>query len=159
MTRQNNHATVDELEMLRAGLLDDEPARQARVLDHIAGCPDCEQRFAVWDRVVRQLDDGTRENTSLSRELRMRRQAVLAGQDRADHGRWRLPRVFVVAAAVIALGLGLGLFTTLQSITPISIPGFSRSNVKNISDFYAEIDFYVWLADQELTPSSKEHKT
>lgn len=125
-----HHPATSDLDAWRADLLD-APAAQ-NVADHVAACPACAQAASVTDALMRVAT----ASPELERQLRVRRRTALATPAR----RGALSPKWAVAASMSALALGLALYLGggEQTRTP-SVEG----------DVYADVDFYLWLAERD----------
>jgi anti-sigma factor RsiW len=161
MNDRQQHPTDDELDMLRAGLLDDEPARHARVVAHAEGCAICRTRLGLWQRVAAELDQSTETDAALSAALAERRQAAIAAAQPAQpHRGWNRALVATAASVAISIGLGLGMWYRTQIQTAsIPAPMVSQAGDEDAADLYSNIDFYVWLGNQDAKPSQKGNET
>ncbi len=151
MTNQplsNSHPDDRALDRLRAGLLDDTTELRA----HVEACTVCRQRLAVWDRLARALPAGISPDGTLAAQLRVRRQAALAGLATVHApgaGRWA-PRYLAMAAAVAAVAIGVGVFMALDRGGSDTAPNALSVQVDRPPDIYADIDFYLWLTKEGL---------
>lgn len=151
MTNQplsHSHPDDATLDRLRAGLLDDATELRA----HVEACAVCRQRLAVWDRLARALPAGGSPAGALADQLRVRRQAALAGQTagRATDGRRWAPQYLAMAAAVTAVAIGAGVFLALDREGSDTAPDTLSAQAERPTDIYADIDFYLWLTQEGL---------
>ncbi len=152
MTNQplsHSHPDDATLDRLRAGLLDD----NADVHAHVETCAVCRQRLAVWDRLARALPAGSLPAGTLTDQLRVRRQAALAGLPAAGRAtgerRWA-PQYLAMAAAVTAVAIGVGAFLALDRDGSDASPDTLSAQAERPTDIYADIDFYLWLTKEGL---------
>lgn len=156
---RNQHPDSDELDQLRAGLLNDEPARRQALLDHLSGCGNCRDSHGVADRVCASLDEQL-ESPAVAGALRARRRSALAGQGTAIPG--RVPRLALIGAT-LSLLLGIGIFFALEGDAPTyrdaqwgpadhapdpAAASPQLASQEAIPDVYSDLDFYLWLAHE-----------
>ncbi|WP_096461342.1 hypothetical protein [Sulfurifustis variabilis] len=140
------HPADDELDRLRAGLIETSSAGYEGLRAHVQACARCQARGRVWARVGESLDAGAHE-AGLGLRLRSRRERALRGE--ASRAPARRAAVAVFASFVVAtLAIGLGMWTYLEPE-----PGdsqFASAPARDAdSDLYADIDFYLWLLKRE----------
>jgi anti-sigma factor RsiW len=132
------HPTIERLDRWRAGLLD--PDTGADVARHVAGCSDCRRQAEVWRTAASRRE----MHAGLAGRLRARRREVIEGRARPSRT-IAAPRLLVGVAAALTLAVGVGVFTQIQGPTQMN-GGVEAAGSPNL---YAELDFYVWLADQQ----------
>ena len=150
------HPQAADLDRLRAGLYDRDNATRDALLQHLQACDTCRARIADWDGLRNAAD--TARDPRLSRELRTRRQAALAGQasGRATpEQHW--PRYAV--AATLAITIGIGVFFRFEAPLPGAQPELSVAQSDKVPDVYTDIDFYLWLAKQPAHNDSEENRS
>ena len=145
MSRDNLHPQTELLDQLRAGLLDDAPARKAELEAHLQECPRCRRQYD-WEAT---LQAGKLAIPHPARRLEQARQQAL----RAASVR-HLPRLvpFAVAAAVALIAVLL--------IKPALDPEpeqarLADSSAGEVPELYEELDFYLWLADHKGDKDSR----
>ena len=127
-----NHPATTELDAWRAGLVG---ASEAEALTaHIAACAACAKAANVADVMQRLAKN---PSTELERQLRVRRRAALAATPRRTP---MLAPKWALAASVSAMALGLALYFSA---------GDHRSGPSLEGDVYADVDFYLWLAERD----------
>ncbi len=136
------HPDTEQLDRLRAGLLDDRPEEKAAIEQHLAGCDHCRIHTGIWQQLDPnalgpQVDTG-RIGSALQTA---RRQALAGGGSANERRRSLLP---YAAAATLVLAVTVGLWTTR--------PGIDTTNMVaetlTVPDIYEDLDFYLWLANQ-----------
>lgn len=131
-TQTQDHPLTADLDAWRAGLLD--TAAAGNVAAHVAACLHCAQAANVSDRLHRLAKTASPE---IERQLRVRRRSALATRPRRAAifaPKWAL------AASVSAMALGLALYLGSGDKTnPPALEG----------DVYADVDFYLWLAQRD----------
>lgn len=144
------HPGLEELDRLRAGLLDATPAARAAVLAHLEDCRECRARAALWPRMAAMLDEAAMDRAT-ARDLSARRSRALQGIG-AQRPR-RAPIALALAAGVAALGIGIGTLFLAPSQNPDSPVAASET-----ADLYVDLDFYLWLlhnrANENASPNS-----
>lgn len=125
-----HHPTTSDLDAWRAGLLDATAAQS--VATHVAACADCARAARVADALHRVAS----ASPELERQLRVRRRTALAAPAR----RSALSPKWAVAASMSALALGLALY----------LGSGDKANAPSLDgDVYADVDFYLWLAERD----------
>ena len=152
--RHPDHPEVAQLDRLRAGLLDNNPAAKSRLLDHMRDCVHCRHAVAAIDAVV--MSEHGQPDARLAQQLRMRRQAALAGK--AATSRATPPARYFLAPAwalamILAVVMGAGVFLGLEPGST-STPQELAQAPGDVPDVYADIDFYLWLSNHPATENS-----
>lgn len=125
------HPTPSDLDAWRAGLLEATAAHN--VATHVAACAACAEAARVTQALQRVAKTASPE---LERQLRVRRRAALATPTR----RGALSPKWAVAASMSALALGLALY----------LGNGEQANAPSVEpDVYADVDFYLWLAERD----------
>ncbi|MDX1698317.1 MAG: zf-HC2 domain-containing protein, partial [Thiohalobacterales bacterium] len=103
---KQQHPDTEQLDRLRAGLLDDRPEERAALEQHLAGCDSCRAQAGIWKQLNPgalgpQLDTGAIDNALQA----ARRQAL------ADNRAGQRPRSLVpyATAALLVLAVTVGL--------------------------------------------------
>ena len=137
----SDHPSDTELDGLRAGLYDDRMSQREALRAHIAECPACEARVAIWGEAHEVLGV---ERPRVRNQLRARRLAALTGDGVSHHTapRWHLPMALAAGVAAVALALGVVLHTPDNS-------GEVRLAETEVPDLYSDIDFYLWLLHKQ----------
>jgi hypothetical protein len=136
------HPGSAELDRLRAGLLDGDPARRAELEQHLRVCRMCREQVGLWSKVAETLDRGASESGVMSR--------VDARRHRALHGfsrpvRRLTPVALALAATLAAVAIGLGVYISHERTNP-DVTAVANGEQ---GDLYADIDFYLWLMEQK----------
>ncbi|NOZ09870.1 MAG: DUF3379 domain-containing protein [Gammaproteobacteria bacterium] len=129
------HLSDEQLDQRRAGLLNT-PQMEA----HLNQCPSCQKRAGAWDRIAAHLNDRTADE--MVERLRAHRRSILSNTNRTR--RRVIPHM--ATAALIAMVVGVGLYTQLQPLSPL--PDGANNMTAN-TELFTEIDFYVWMGQQE----------
>jgi len=146
--RKQTHPDTEQLDRLRAGLLDAEPERKNALESHVAACADCQSRLGNWHQLgalTLEIQPGLKPDL-----MHARRQALAAAP---KHHLRRFAPLATAAALLIALSAGLW---TLQYGTPTVQHMTARTSV-DVPDIYEDIDFYLWLATQKEQGATDEH--
>lgn len=145
MSRDNFHPDTELLDQLRAGLLDDDPARKHELERHLADCPRCRQRhsWAEW------LAPGARVVSEPTERLDAARRHAIRSAGRAAVRRF-IPFAVAAAAALVAVLL----------VKPVLEPESSDTRVashdtREVPEVYEDLDFYLWLADHKGEKDSR----
>jgi hypothetical protein len=136
------HPEPDQLDRLRAGLLDGQPEIKAALEAHVATCATCQER-CNWqllqpDAIVPDFD-----TAALQQSLRnARRQALQADSQRRRHD-----FIPYATAALLLVAVSIGIWTLLPD------NGGQQQMVaqdsRMIPDIYEDLEFYLWLANQK----------
>lgn len=140
----NNHPDSEQLDMLRAGLLDDTPGRKALLEQHLAGCRTCRVRAAPWQKLAAGLGDRL-EPAGIQEELRRARQSALSSTTGSRPGRRALIPYAAAAALLIAVIVGILGLPTGTGHAPNKVAQTAQA----VPDTYEDLDFYLWLANQD----------
>lgn len=145
------HPTVNDLDRLCAGLLDDSPAEKTALTAHLETCASCRARAARLREIVTEASE---LQPWIEQALRARRAQALAGRPSgAPRG---LGKQYVwgpaIAAALVLVVAGLNfqaLFAPPGGMTsaPEVVAGAEPAN--NAPDVYTDLDFYIWLSSQD----------
>ncbi len=156
--------SADQLDRLRAGLLDDDPALKSKVEMSLAADGRAIARAALWKRVNEELDRGLERFPTLANQLRLRRREVLAGKRRSHAA---LPLVAGGAAAMLTLAVAISTFQGSpqpeQAAAPVepAVATAAAYQVQTVADdrldLATNLDFYVWLANQREAAQA-EHR-
>ncbi len=147
------HPTVNDLDRLRAGLLDDSPAEKTALTAHLESCASCRSRAVRLREIVTEASELPYEPW-IEQALRARRVLALSG--RSSSAPRGLGKQYVwgpaVAAALVLVVAGLNLQTLLappagSSSAPQAVAQAEPAN--NAPDVYDDLDFYIWLSSQD----------
>jgi anti-sigma factor RsiW len=140
------HPDTEQLDRLRAGLLDDSPREKAELEAHIARCDSCRARSAGWDQLGPGALGPGIAGDALARDLRAARQRALVdgpGQrQRHVYAPW-------ATAALLLIAVMVGVWTGQSWLQPQ--PQMTAEATHEVPDIYEDLDFYLWLADQKET--------
>lgn len=146
------HPAVNDLDRLRAGLLDDSPTEKSALTAHLETCASCRARAAGLRELVAAASQ--RQDPWIEQALRARRAQALQG--RSSSAPRGLGKQYVwgpaVAAALVLAVVGLNyqaLFAPPVGISsaPQVVAGAETAN--NAPDVYDDLDFYIWLSSQD----------
>ena len=150
MSRQPKHPTLEQLDQLRAGLLDDRPQERDRLRVHLEACPSCQARHEPWQHLSKHLQQRTEPSTSARYQLQLARYRAV-GRGVNFWPRWASPLTLAVAASLL-VAVTLSLTLELGETQPPR--GWSQSKLADDPDLYANVDFYLWLASHNGAPVS-----
>jgi len=137
MTNFRDHPSLETLDLWHAGLLD--AGAEEELVRHVEACARCRDHRTLWSAAA----PASELHPGVAGQLRARRRAVLEGRGR--RARSGTPsRLLVGVAAALTLALGIGAFMEMQGPSQPSV-GVEANAGPNL---YAELDFYMWLADQ-----------
>ncbi|MDH3637149.1 MAG: hypothetical protein OES09_01625 [Gammaproteobacteria bacterium] len=152
-----NFPTADQLDRLRAGLLDDDPVLTKRIKESLVSEPEAAARNGIWQRLAHELDVSLEQSFALVNQLRLRRREALTGKRRL---RPFAPVIAAGAMAALALVLGVTLFIdrddTPATSAAVEAPQMVakatdyrvQANADDHRDLANNLDFYVWLVNQ-----------
>lgn len=144
------HPDTEQLDRLRAGLLDDSPQEKAGMEAHIARCETCRARSAGWEQLGPDALGPVIDSAALARDLRTARlHALEGGHDRRQHHMYTP----WATAALLLIAVMVGIWTGQSWLQPQ--PQLTAQATHEVPDLYEDLDFYLWLADQKDTESEK----
>lgn len=150
--RERQHPESEQIDLLRAGLLDDQQARKKALEEHIAGCQKCQARMGSWAQLGPLALGPQFDEQSLQADLRTARRQALASIGRRHTSRYLAP---LAAAAVLLVAVSAGLWTLMPGDTPVS--QMTAQTGDEIPDLYEDLDFYLWLATHGNNDTSRKH--
>jgi anti-sigma factor RsiW len=136
------HPDLEQLDLLRAGLLDNASDEKAALELHIAGCPECRAQSENWQRLSGIMESPLMAE-SLQDGLRYARQAALTAK--SANGRWLVTSYAVAAVLLVAVSAGMLTMLTGEMTSPAT----TTQTAQTIPDTYEDLDFYLWLANQD----------
>lgn len=144
MNTHKTHPDSEQLDSLRAGLLDDNPQLKADLEAHLDHCSSCQQRYDL----AGHLHAGKLPVVTPDAELgQIRHQAL-----ETHPGRPRHLLAFAVAAALALVAVVL-VKPALQD-TPPPDTRVAQTPQKITPVLYEDLDFYLWLADHKENSDS-----
>ena len=161
--------TTTQIDRLRAGLLDRNPALKSRVQTALSRDNQLAEQNELWTGVCEQLETSGKDDLRLTNQLRIRRRSVLSGRTADKPRRFTLPQMAVATVASMALTLSIVLLIGEQSRTgvtaisrvdsaapPDSInPGLPTGTALDVDiDLTNNVDFYVWMENQMESPDN-----
>lgn len=148
------HPDTEQLDRLRAGLLDDSPREKAELEAHIARCETCQARSAGWEQLGAGALGPGLDSAAVARDLRAARLHALEN----GHGR-RQRHTYApwATAALLLVAVMAGVWTGQSWLQPQ--PQLTAQATHEVPDIYEDLDFYLWLADQDKreTESDSHH--
>lgn len=144
MNMHETHPDSEQLDSLRAGLLDDDPPLKASIEAHLDTCESCRKRYD-WSGHLRPgglLIDPAGEQLNL-----LRHQALKATPTRQR----LLP--FAVAAALALVTVVL-VKPSPQDSQPDTRLAQTSMDTEAIPVLYEDLDFYLWLTDRKENADS-----
>ena len=134
------HPSDEQIDRLRAELYDDAPELRDAVRAHLSACTECRTRTDIWRYATTALD--AMETPALMAALRARRQHAQNGA--AAHRRAAPRMVHAFAATITAVAIGLAVMLYFDAGTDDGAVTASEQ-----SDIYADLDFYLWLTEEQ----------
>jgi anti-sigma factor RsiW len=143
------HPDTELLDRLRAGLLDDQADERATLESHLASCAACQARFNSWQQLAPQALGPRLEAHKIGDELQRARHRALNVESRPA------PAYAAYAtAALLLIAVSVGLWSLQPG--PVTPPQLTAQNTNPAPDLYEDLDFYLWLANQEEGPANAE---
>ena len=141
MHRQQ-HPDPEQLDQLRAGLLDDQADVKASLESHVEQCPSCQSLLNNWQQLGPGALGPQLGPQSLDRSLQQARQQALETPDA------RLSRTFMpyATAALFLIAVSIGFWVTGPEYRETTLATADRG--RDVPGLYEDIDFYLWLAEQ-----------
>ncbi|MGD2111839.1 MAG: hypothetical protein PVI50_00525 [Gammaproteobacteria bacterium] len=140
------HPDLEQLDRLRAGLLDDRPHEKAMLETHLAGCDTCQAHFGSWEQLGPGALGPGLEPAALVRDLHAARRRALDSRHAARHRHTFAP---YATAALLLIAVTIGIWTGHNWLQPE--PQLTAQATQEVPDIYEDLDFYLWLADQNGT--------
>jgi len=137
------HPDPEQLDKLRAGLLDDQPAVKSALESHIGHCPSCQSLMNSWQQLGPTALGPQLAPESLGHSLRQARQQALRATGKG-HSRTFMP---YATAALLLIAVSIGIWT-LQPDNGVQ-QQMAVQDSRMIPDIYEDLDFYLWLANQK----------
>lgn len=150
---ETSHPDPELIDRLRAGLLDERPAEKTALEAHLSACPACRARLDSWRQLRPEILGPRPDSGELAAELVAARRRALQ-----TAGNTRRPLRFpaYATAALLLVALGTGLWWSLQPV--ITEQGhLAALGDDSIPDPYEDLDFYLWLANQNEGPERQEN--
>ncbi len=151
MTDTHQFPTIDQLDGLRAGLLDDQPELKAKVEAALRRHPELAAQLNVWDRCAAELTDASSRAVAINNRLRLLRREAICGRTRRVDRFQRAPVLTASALAGMMLVVGLGVFLTREATTTLPTAENVATNLSGTTeppDLADNLDFYAWLESQ-----------
>jgi anti-sigma factor RsiW len=144
------HPDLEQLDMLRAGLLDDAPDEKTIIERHLAECAACRAQSGQWQRLAAIMENLPQEET-LRDDLQRARQTALAAKPALPRWSSAIP---YAAAAMLLLAVSTGILTLPTG--QVTSPAITTQTAQSIPDTYEDLDFYLWLSSQDEGHSDKD---
>ena len=141
MHRQQ-HPDPEQLDQLRAGLLDEQAEEKAALEAHIEHCPSCQSLLNNWRQLGPQALGPQLDLESLDRSLQQARQQALDSKDAHQ------PRTFMpyATAALLLIAVSIGFWVAQPEYRETTLATADQG--QDIPGLYEDIDFYLWLAEE-----------
>jgi predicted anti-sigma-YlaC factor YlaD len=145
------HPDPEQLDRLRAGLFDDAADEKAALEQHLGECSSCRSQFEGWEQLGQAMMDAQLPADALQRDLQRARRVTLQSH--------RTRRIHTFApyatAALLLVAVTIGLWTIQPGNE--SQPLLTSQSVETIPDSYEDLDFYLWLANEEDSGGDEDH--
>ncbi len=143
------HPEPEQLDRLRAGLLDDHPEEKAALESHLAGCVICRER-CNWQLLQPAALGPDLDSDALQQALsNARRRALQAGRQRHHHG-----FIPYASAALLLIAVSIGVWTLLPDNG--NQQQMAAQDTRMVPDIYEDLEFYLWLANQKENGNGDE---
>jgi anti-sigma factor RsiW len=139
---RNQHPDTEQLDQLRAGLLDDQTDEKAALESHIEHCPSCQSLMNGWQQLGPSALGPQLDVESLGHSLQQARQQALNDAGKS-HSRTFMPYA-TAALLLIAVSVGFWIAQPDYRDTPL----MTADHSPDVPDLYEDIEFYLWLAEQ-----------
>ncbi len=145
MAKTLQHPAPEQLDRLRAGLLDD-GIDTATVLEaHIHNCPECQDHLRGWTRLQELAQSSEGDQALLVSRLQEARKAALST---ATPAKKPLLQPILAMAASLMLVAGLVLWSPWSALD-IAPDQIAQHQDEQGPDLYEDLDFYIWLAGHQ----------
>ena len=136
------HPDPEQLDRLRAGLLDDQADEKRSMENHIEHCPSCQSHYTSWQQLGPTALGPQLGTASLGSSLQQARRQALDNAD-TRHSR-SYTRYATAALLLIAVSIGFWVAQPEFQDTQLA----TAESGQEVPDLYEDIDFYLWLAGQ-----------
>ena len=143
------HPEPEQLDRLRAGLLDDQPEAKAALEAHVSGCEVCQARGS-WHLLQPGNLGPDFDTDTLQLALRKARLQALQAGDRRRHYEFAP----YATAALLLIAVFIGIWTLQPDGS--GQQQMAAQDVRMIPDVYEDLDFYLWLANQKEDENGNE---
>jgi len=145
MANALQHPAPEQLDRLRAGLLDDEIDTATVLEAHIRNCPECQRHLSGWARLQKMAQSSDGDQALLASRLQEVREAALSTATPAQRP---LFQPILAIAASLMLVAGLVLWSPWSAID-IAPDQMAQHQEEQGPDLYEDLDFYIWLAGHQ----------
>ena len=136
------HPDPEQLDQLRAGLLDDQADEKKSLESHIEHCPSCQSLVNNWQQLGPGALGPQLGEESLGHALQQARQQALSDAD-TRHARTFTP---YATAALLLIAVSIGFWVAQPEHLDTQLATVDAG--QEVPDLYEDIDFYLWLAGQ-----------
>ncbi len=145
MANTLQHPAPEQLDRLRAGLLDDEIDASTTLEAHIHNCPECRSHLSGWTRLQKLVQSSEGDQALLASRLREARETALSASAPVKRP---LPHPALAIAASLMLVAGLVLWSPWSALD-IAPDRIAQHQEEQGPDLYEDLDFYIWLAGHQ----------
>ncbi|MEE8429168.1 MAG: hypothetical protein V3S33_06670 [Gammaproteobacteria bacterium] len=153
MANTSQHPTPEQLDRLRAGLLDEEMDTATILEAHIPNCPECQDYLRGWTRMQELAQSSEGNQALLASRLREAREAALST---AAPAKKPLPHPALAIAASLMLVAGLLLWSPWSALD-IAPNQMAQHQEEQGPGLYEDLDFYIWLAGHQDSSIATEN--
>ena len=136
------HPDPEQLDLLRAGLLDDQADVKQALESHVGHCSSCQSLFNSWQQLGPDALGPQLSEESLGHALQQARQQAFSDAG-TRHARTFTPYA-TAALLLIAVSIGFWVAQPAHQDTQLATVELGQ----DVPDLYEDIDFYLWLAEQ-----------
>ena len=152
MANTSQHPALEQLDRLRAGLLDDEMDTATILEAHIRNCPECQSHLSGWTRLQELAQSSEGDQLLLASRLREAREAALSA---AAPLKKPLLQPALAIAASLMLVTGLVLWSPWSALD-LAPDQMAQHQEEPGPDLYEDLDFYLWLAGRQESSIATE---
>jgi anti-sigma factor RsiW len=150
--RDQTHPDMELLDRLRAGLLDEDAEESSRLERHIGTCPQCRGYLEGWKQLGPMALGPELDPAAVSKQLHQLRQQALASAKRPHSRNYQL----LATAALLLIAVTVGIWTVQYQES--DAPQMTAQGGDTVPDLYEELDFYLWLADQNGDDTNSDNE-
>jgi anti-sigma factor RsiW len=150
--RDQTHPDMELLDRLRAGLLDEDAEERSRLERHIGTCPQCRACLEGWKHLGPMALGPKLDSAAVSKQLRQLRQQALATAKRPRTRNYQL----LATAALLLIAVTVGIWNVQYQDS--DAPQMTAQGSDTVPDLYEELDFYLWLADQNGDDTNSDNE-
>ena len=152
MANTSQHPAPEQLDRLRAGLLDNEMDTATILEAHIRNCPECQNHLNGWTRLQELAQSSEGDQSLLASRLQEAREAAL---NTVAPVKKPLLQPALAIAASLMLVAGLALWSPWSALD-LAPDQMAQHQEEQGPDLYEDLDFYLWLAGRQESSIATE---